>query len=127
MKKEVLELKTAPKPVGAYSQLVRFGELLFSSGQIALEAKTNELISGGIEEQTSQVLDNIESLLQEGGSSFDQVLKMTIYLVSLKDFQRVNELYKRRFPGSFPVRSTVEVSCLPMDALIEIDFVASTA
>jgi 2-iminobutanoate/2-iminopropanoate deaminase len=103
------------------------GELLFCSGQIPLDPATGQLIAGGIDEQTTRVLDNIAAVLDEAGCGFGDVVKTTIFLADLSDFARVNELYAARFAGqtALPARSTVQVARLPRDARVEIEVIAA--
>lgn len=115
----------APDPVGPYSQAVRSGEMLFLSGQIPLDPASGSLIDGNIETQTRRVLDNLRAVLEAGGSSLDQVLKTTVYLVDLSLFPRVNAVYAEYFRGDpAPARATVEVAALPLGAQVEIDAIA---
>src|SRR5262245_40120168 len=124
--KSIVQTDNAPKAIGPYSQGVRVpaGELLFLSGQIPL-TPGGEVVGGDIEKQTEQVLMNLEALLAAGGSSLSQVLKTTVYLKNLDDFPRMNAIYARFFGDSPPARSTVEVSRLPRQAVIEMDVIAA--
>jgi 2-iminobutanoate/2-iminopropanoate deaminase len=115
----------APDPVGPYSQGVASGGFLFVSGQIPLDPSTQQLVAGDIEAQTERVLANLAAVLEAGGSSLDQVVRTTIYVVDLSLFPRVNAVYARCFHGSpKPARSTVQVAALPLGAPIEIDAIA---
>ena len=114
----------APEPIGPYSQAILFADLLFTSGQIALDPDTCEITGTDITSQTAQVLKNLTAVLQAGGASLNSVVKTTIYLKNMDDFPKVNEIYAQFFNKSFPARSTVEVSRLPKDVLIEIDCIA---
>lgn len=125
MSKKIIETDQAPKPIGPYSQAVQFGELLFTSGQIAIDPKTGELLNGTIEDQTNLVLENLKAVLLASGSSLDKVVKTTIFLKDMNDFSKVNEVYAKYFNDSKPARSTVEVSCLPKNVLVEIDCIAT--
>lgn len=125
MSKTAIATKLAPAAIGPYSQAIRTGSLLFCSGQIALDPNSGTLIDGDVEAQTRQVLDNLEAVLTAAGTSFDHIVKTTIFLVDLEDFQRVNAIYASRFGGAPPARSTVEVSRLPRDARVEIEAIAS--
>ena len=125
MSKKIIETNQAPKPIGPYSQAVQFGEFLFTSGQIALDPKTNELLNGNVEDQTNLVLENLQAVLSASGSSLDKVVKTTIFLKDMADFSKVNEVYAKYFNDSKPARSTVEVSCLPKNVLVEIDCIAT--
>jgi len=113
----------APAAIGPYSQGIRAGDFYFFSGQIPLDPVTGELVSGGIEAQTGQVLKNIAALLAEAGLQPESVVKTTIYLTDLSHFARVNEIYGDFFGVSKPVRATVEVAGLPKGAEIEIEWV----
>lgn len=125
MLKKIIETNQAPKPIGPYSQAVQFGEFLFTSGQIAINPKTDELLQGNIEDQTNLVLENLQAVLLASGSSLDKVVKTTIFLKDMNDFSKVNEVYAKYFNDSKPARSTVEVSCLPKNVLVEIDCIAT--
>jgi 2-iminobutanoate/2-iminopropanoate deaminase len=121
--KEVLRTERAPAPFkGApYSQGIRFGELVFASGQIGVDPVTGELVEGGIAEQTEQAMRNLEAVLEEGGSSLKQLLKATIYLANFGDFEAMNEAYKKRVGNQPPARATIQVDGLPSGALVEIE------
>jgi len=124
MKKEVIKTGNAPAAVGPYSQGIRFSDIVYVSGQIPLDPASNEIVSGGIKDQTERVLRNIEAILTAGGSCLDNVLKTTIYLSDIENFAIVNEVYEKCFTKNPPARSTVEVGRLPKGAHIEIDAVA---
>jgi 2-iminobutanoate/2-iminopropanoate deaminase len=123
------EIKTdkAPKAIGPYSQGIIAKGLVFCSGQIALEPASGELITGSVEEQARLVLKNLGAVLQAAGSSFDQVVKTTIFLQDLNDFTKVNQVYAEFFKTPFPARATVQVARLPRDARIEIEAIALVA
>lgn len=116
----------APKVVGPYSQAIEVGGLVFCAGQIGIIPKTGEL-AVGIEKQTNQVLKNLEAVLEEAGADKNSVVKTTIFLANMKDYVKVNELYGKFFAEHKPARSTVAVSHLPKDALIEIEATAIVA
>lgn len=117
----------APPPIGPYSQAVRTGSLLFTSGQIPMDPGSGEIVAGGIVEQTRQVLANLDAVLQAGGATAQGVVKVTVFLQDMSDFPAMNELYAGYFPGDTPpARSTVEVARLPKDVLVEIEAVAVT-
>ncbi len=120
----VIQTPKAPPAVGPYSQAIRAGGFLFLSGQIALDPVTGQVVGGGIEAQTEQVMRNLSAVLSAGGSSLDQVVKCTVYLKNLEDFAKVNAVYSRFFPKNPPARSTVEISRLPRNSSIEIDVIA---
>jgi len=124
MTKKIIHTKAAPEPIGPYSQAVQFDKLLFTSGQIAMNPQTNELLLGNVEEQTRQVLENLKAVLEAANSSLDDVLKTTIFIKNMDDFLKINEVYNSFFENSVPARSTVEVSRLPKDVLVEIDCIA---
>jgi 2-iminobutanoate/2-iminopropanoate deaminase len=123
MKQEVKTDK-APKAIGPYSQGVAAGGFVFCSGQIALDPAGGELNTGPIEDQARRVLKNLEAVLAAAGSSFDQVVKTTIFLLDMNDFNKVNQVYAEFFKPPFPARSTVQVARLPRDARVEIEAVA---
>ena len=123
----VIATNEAPRAIGPYSQGVRAGNLLFTSGQIALHPETQQVVSGGIAEQTAQVFANLKAILEAGGSSFAQVLKATVFLKNFDDFAAMNAVYAEHLASAGsqpPARTTVEVSRLPKDVLVEIDLVA---
>jgi len=124
MQKNIISTNKAPQAIGPYSQAVRFGNLLFVSGQIPLDPETAEIVKGDIKVQTKRILENLNAILTEGGSSLDNVLRTTIFLANLEDYADVNEMYTEFFDKSMPARSTVQVSRLPMDVRIEIDAIA---
>ena len=125
MSKKIIDTDKAPKPIGPYSQAVKYENLLFTSGQIAIDPNTGDLLDGNVEEQTNLVLENLKAVLVEANSSLDNVLKTTIFLKDMNDFVKVNEVYSKYFGESKPARSTVEVSCLPKNVLVEIDCIAA--
>ncbi|MEO1267934.1 MAG: Rid family detoxifying hydrolase, partial [Myxococcota bacterium] len=108
-----------------YSQAVGFGNLLFLSGQIAIDPETNVLLQGTVEEQTKLAMENMSAVLEAANLSLDNVLKITLYLANMNDFSLVNDIYKEYFPENPPARSTVEVSRLPRNVLVEIDAIAA--
>ncbi len=120
---ELVSTNKAPQAIGPYSQAVSIGEFIFTSGQIALGVD-GEMNTGGIEEQTKQVLHNLKEVLKEGGSDFSHVIKTTIFLSDMNDFSKVNEIYAQFFGSHKPARSTVAVKTLPKNALVEIEAVA---
>lgn len=123
--RKIIATKSAPAAIGPYAQGNIFGNLLFTSGQIALSPESGEVVGTTIEEQTEQVFQNIKALLEEAGSSLDQVLKTTVFLKDMNDFAAMNAVYAKYFKeGAFPSRSAVEVSKLPKDVLVEIETIA---
>jgi 2-iminobutanoate/2-iminopropanoate deaminase len=125
MAKQTISSDKAPKAIGPYSPAVRAGQLLFVSGQVALDPATGQMVEGGIAEQTRRVLDNISALLTAGGRSFADVVRTTIFLADMNDFAAVNEIYGQYFVEPYPARATVQVARLPKDARVEIDVIAS--
>ena len=123
MNKQTVSTDNAPAAIGPYSQAVRVGDLLFTSGQIAL-LPSGELLEGDVAAQTEQVLKNLQAVLEAGGSSLANVVKCTCFLKDMSDFGTVNEVYGRFFESEPPARSAVEVARLPKDVLIEIEAVA---
>ena len=113
---QAIATQTAPAAIGPYSQAVRAAGFVFLSGQIALDPATGQMIDGGIVKETARVLDNLGAVLAAAGLSFDHVVKTTIYLVDLDDFQAVNEAYGARFLRTPPARATVQVAALPRGA-----------
>ena len=127
MSKAVIATGKAPAAIGPYSQAVRAGDLLFTAGQIPLDPATGEVVAGSITAQTARVLDNLIAILAEAGSNLSQVVKTTVFLKDFNDFAAMNAVYGEYFiaaGGQPPARSTVEVSRLPKDVLIEIELVA---
>jgi len=122
--RQTIFAENAPNAIGPYSHAVRAGGLLFLSGQIPLDPATNELVAGGVAEQTERVLENLKAILEVAESSLDRVVKTTVFLKNINDFAVMNEVYARYFPSDPPARSTVEVARLPQDARVEIDVVA---
>ena len=124
--KELIKTSNAPDPVGPYNQAIKAGNFIFCSGQIAINPNTNNVdCLGNIEEETIQVLKNLKAVLNEGGATFKDVIKTTIFLTDLKNFQVVNKIYSNYFEGeNAPARACVEVSSLPKKVMIEIDCVA---
>ena len=114
----------APGAIGPYSQAVKIENLVFCSGQIALDPKTGELVQGGIEAETARVLDNLAAVLTAAGASFGDVVRTTIYLTDLAHFGVVNRLYGERIGAPPPARTTIQVSALPRGGLVEIDVIA---
>lgn len=120
--KKVVNTNTAPCPIGPYSQGVQIGDLIFFSGQIPLHPKTGK-IPEGIEEQTKQVLENVKALLRSQKLGFENVIKTTVFLDSMEDITKINEVYATYFVEPFPARSAVEVAKLPYGALIEVEVI----
>ena len=124
--KTAIATTAAPAAIGPYSQAIRVGDTLFTSGQIPIDPATGNLVPGGIAEQTTRVLENLKAVLEEAGSSLDRVVKATVFLKDLNDFSTMNAVYARYmvFEGEAPARTTVEVARIPKDALVEIELIA---
>lgn len=126
--KQPVATSHAPAAIGPYSQGVRVGDLIYTSGQVALDPATGQLVSGGVQEQTIRVLENLKAILSVAGTGLERVFKTTVFLKSMNDFAAMNEIYGRYFAPAgvvAPARSTVEVARLPKDALVEIEVIAS--
>jgi len=123
MSKEVIFTEKAPKAIGPYSQASKSGNLLFISGQVPVNPTTGEL-TGDIKVQTRQVLENLKSILLAAGASTIDIVKTTVFLKNLDDFNIMNEVYREYFPNNAPARSTIEVIRIPRGALIEIEAIA---
>jgi 2-iminobutanoate/2-iminopropanoate deaminase len=121
---QVVTTDAAPKAMGPYSQAIVAGGLVFVSGQIAIDPKSNQFVDGPIEQQTRQVLKNAASILQSVGGGLNQVVKTTVFLKDLNDFDAMNIVYSEFFPTHKPARATIQVARLPRDAKIEIELVA---
>ena len=122
--KKSVHTDRAPKAIGPYSQAIRIGDFLMMSGQIPLSPQTGSLVSEKFRDQVSQVLNNMEAILKEAEMSFEHVIKTTVFLTDLNNFQEFNAVYQEKFQAPYPARSTVEVSALPKGALIEIEAIA---
>ena len=122
--RDVISTPNAPKAIGPYSQAIKANGFVFISGQVALDPATGNLIEGGIEEQTEQVLKNLSAILQASGSSWEKVVKTTVFLKNMSEFAQMNEIYGKTFKNAPPARSTVEVARLPKDVSVEIDVIA---
>ncbi len=123
-KKRVIKSPDAPSPGAYYSQAIASGDLLFCSGQIALDPQAGQMVTGGIEAETEQVLSNLKAVLAAAGATLADVVKTTIYLADFADFQAMNAVYVRAFPTDPPARATVGVSALPRGAKIELEAIA---
>ncbi len=124
MSREIVQTETAPKAIGPYAQAIRAGGFIYTAGQIPIDPKTGEFVSGGIAAQTRQVLENLKAVLEAGGSSLEKVVKATVFLRNMGEFAAMNEIYAEYLGNVKPARSTVAVSELPRGALVEIDLVA---
>lgn len=123
MNREIISTSSAPAALGPYSQGIKAGSFVFTAGQVGIDPGTGTLVEG-IESQTHQVLSNLKAILEAAGSTFDQVVKTTIFLQDIADFGRVNAIYGQAFTGRPPARSTVQVAALPLGALVEIEAIA---
>jgi len=126
-KREIISTSQAPAAVGPYSQAVQVGGFIYTAGQIPLVPETGKLVDGGIETQTRQVMQNLNSVLEAAGSSLQNVVKTTIFVTNLADFAKINEVYGSFFSSAPPARSTVQVAALPLGANVEIEVVAIAA
>ncbi|MGY8761444.1 MAG: RidA family protein [Nitrospinaceae bacterium] len=124
MKKKQIQTTQAPSAIGPYSQAIRIGEFLYTSGQIALNPENMEMMNGAIEEETEWVLKNLEAILKADGMSLAHVIKTTVYLTDLGEFARVNQVYENFFGETKPARACVQVAALPKGAKVEIDAIA---
>lgn len=126
MSKSIETIKTdhAPAAIGPYAQAVKVGDMLFTSGQIPIDPKTGELITGSIEEQTKQVFANLKAVLAAAGTDLSNVVKATVFMQNLGEFQRMNAIYAENFGDNRPARSTVQVASLPKNVAVEIDLIA---
>ena len=124
MERRSIATDGAPKAIGPYSQAIRSGDLIFLSGQIPLDPKTGELVRGTIEEEVTRVLDNIRAVLEASGAGLDDVVRTTVFLADMADFQAMNGVYAKVFGDARPARSTVQVAGLPRGARVEIDVIA---
>ncbi|MDO6355359.1 RidA family protein [Caloramator sp. CAR-1] len=124
MEKVVLSTTNAPAAIGPYSQGIKAGDFIFTSGQLPIDPKTGDLINNDIKAAAKQCLENIKAILESAGSSLDDVVKTTVFLKDLNDFASVNEVYAEYFKEKMPARSAFQVARLPKDALIEIEAIA---
>lgn len=125
MKKEIIITNGAPAPIGPYSQAVIVGDIIYCSGQIPVDPKTNALVEANIETQTKQVFENIRNILTTAGSDFEKVIKTNVFLKDINDFATMNQIYATYFTeGNYPARSAMEVANLPKGALLEIEVIA---
>ncbi len=125
MRKVILSDR-APKAIGPYSPAVEYGSLVFTAGQIGIDPQRGELVPGGVEAETRQVMRNLSELLETAGTSLKKVLKTTVFLKDMAEFGRMNAVYGEFFPNSPPARSTVQVAALPRGAAVEIECIAAT-
>lgn len=125
MSKKIIKTQNAPAPIGPYSQAVKCGNLLFVSGQVALKVGSNDLNNANITEETNQVMQNIQAILEQANMEFKNVIKTTIFLSDMALFSQVNEVYAKYFNADFPARETVAVLGLPKNANVEISVIAA--
>ncbi len=123
--KKAIQTERAPRAIGPYSQAIKANGFIFVSGQIPLDPVKGEIAGATIEEQTHQVLKNIQAILEAAGSSMSEVVKATVYLADMNEFSKMNEIYARYFPEPFPARATFQVARLPRDVKIEIEVIAA--
>jgi len=122
--KKAIETHAAPAAIGPYSQAVALGDLVFCSGQVGIDPASGTMVEGGIEAETRRVLDNLREVLAAAGLKLTDVVKTTVFLVSLTDFETVNRIYGEHFSAPYPARSTVQVAALPRHARVEIEAIA---
>jgi 2-iminobutanoate/2-iminopropanoate deaminase len=125
--KKVIHSDKAPKAVGPYSQAILTGNLVFTSGQIAIDPGSGKLIDGGIKEQARQVMANLSAVLEAAGSDLTRAIKATVFLNDIKNFSEFNEVYIEYFPSNPPARSAFQVAALPLGAMVEIELIATVA
>jgi 2-iminobutanoate/2-iminopropanoate deaminase len=123
--RQAVSSPSAPTAIGPYSQAIRAGSLLFVSGQIPLEPVTGQMVEGSVADQTHRVFKNLGAILEAAGTSFDHVVRTTVYLADMNDFAAMNEVYGTYFASPAPARATVQAARLPRDARLEIDLIAS--
>lgn len=124
MKKVVINTSKAPAAIGPYSQAIRYGNLIFTSGQIPINSATGELVGSDVKLAAKQSLENVKAILEEAGTAMENVIKVTVFMKDMNDFAAVNEVYAKYFTDKMPARSAVQVGKLPKDCLVEIEAVA---
>ena len=124
MSRQIVTSPEAPKAIGPYSQAVRCGEMLYCSGQTPIDPTVGKLVEGDISVQTEQVFQNLKNVLHAAGLTFDQVVKVNVYLTDMANFAAMNEVYGKQFNAPYPARTTVAVAALPLKALVEIEMIA---
>jgi 2-iminobutanoate/2-iminopropanoate deaminase len=122
--REIVSTKDAPQAIGPYSQAIKAGGFVFTSGQIAIDPATQQVVAGDVAAQTERVLRNVSEILEAAGSGLGKVVRSTVFLKSMDDFAAMNQVYGKYFGSAPPARSTVEVARLPRDVLVEIDVIA---
>jgi 2-iminobutanoate/2-iminopropanoate deaminase len=125
MSARTISTDRAPRAIGPYSQGIAAAGLLFLSGQVPLDPRTGSLVQGTVQEEVARVLENLKGVLEAAGTGLDRVVRTTVYLTNLKDFEAMNEVYARSFGDNRPARSTVQVAALPRGARVEIDAIAT--
>ena len=124
MEKVIINTANAPAAIGPYSQAVRVGNLLYTSGSIPIVPETGNVVEGGVEEQTKQAIENLKAIVEAAGSDLGKVIKTTVFIKDMNQFGKINEIYASYFTENQPARSTVEVARLPKDVLVEIECIA---
>lgn len=124
MEKVIINTLNAPAAIGPYSQAVRVGNLLYTSGSIPIVPETGNVVEGGVEEQTKQAIENLKAIVEAAGSDLGKVIKTTVFIKDMNQFGKINEIYASYFTENQPARSTVEVARLPKDVLVEIECIA---
>ncbi len=127
MKRQAVVTTAAPAAIGPYSQAIHDGEWIFCSGQLGLDPASGQMVTGGITDETEQAIRNLASILNAAGSGLDRVVKTTVFLTNLADFQAMNEVYSRYFTAPAPARSTIQVAALPRGGKVEIEAIALKA
>ena len=125
--KTIISTQDAPAAIGPYSQAVRFGNLMYTAGQIPLNPETGKVVAEDVESQTRQALDNLQAVVRAAGAELSQVIKTTVFLKDMNDFAAVNKIYGEYFSEQFPARSAVQVARLPLDVLVEVEAVVGLA
>lgn len=124
MEKKIIRTDNAPAPIGPYNQAIQYGDMMFISGQIPIDPKSGNLVQSDIKAETTQVMENLKAILTEGGLTFDDVIKTSIFLMDMGQFGAVNEVYGSYFTGYAPARETVQVAGLPKGVNVEISMIA---
>lgn len=122
--KKVIKTNNAPQAIGPYSQAIEFNNMIYTSGVIPIDPNSGELVEGDIVEQTKRVFDNLKALLDDAGSSMENIIKTTVFIKNMDDFTKLNQVYSTYFVEKYPARSCVEVARLPKDVLIEVEAIA---
>ncbi|MDF2839443.1 MAG: putative endoribonuclease [Clostridia bacterium] len=122
--KEIISTVKAPAAIGPYSQAVKLGNMIYTSGMIPLVPETMQIVEGGVQQQTKQVLENLKALLESAGTGLGNVIKTTVFIKDMNEFPKINEIYAEYFSSKQPARSCVEVARLPKDVLVEIEVIA---